>query len=136
MKRSGYIQRFITFRRRNKFGAVPVHNTVTGESFDSRGESRRIGALRVMERAGIISNLVVHPTVVLIERTDKAPQIAYRPDASYMQEGRTVWEDFKPRPQTPRETMIFKLWQHFGPGVLLITGSKGETKKTIMGARQ
>jgi hypothetical protein len=137
MKRTP-IKRYTPLRRyrsRNKFGAVAVHDTRTGQSWDSKGEHRYWGRLEMMQRAGLIADLVAHPRVVLLARDGKCREIAFKPDASYTEDGRTVWIDYKPRPQTTRETLIFELWKRFGPGLLKIVGAKGETIKTIMGGR-
>jgi len=126
MKRTG-------FRRRNKFNAKPVHDMETGDTFDSTGEYNRYRELQLMEKAGFISKLELHPKVVLIAKDGDAPEIAYRPDYAYFCDGRDLKEDWKPRPATPRETLLFKLWRHFGPTVLLVTG--GKTLRRIPGYR-
>jgi hypothetical protein len=91
------------------------------------------GILQIRQRAGEISDLVLHPRVVLLPRDGKCQEIAFKPDYSYTEAGRTVYVDYKPRPQTARETLMFKLWQRFGPGPLIIMGQRGETKKHING---
>ena len=45
--------------RRSKYNAKPVK--IDGLSFDSKKEARRYGELKLMERAGEISQLTVHP---------------------------------------------------------------------------
>ena len=92
MKRTP-LKRYRGFRGRNKFGAVPVHDLATGQSWDSKGEARRWAMLQLLQRTGAITILTMHPLVVLIERTDRAPRIAYHPDFQYQEAGRTVWED-------------------------------------------
>lgn len=119
------------WRRRNKFGAVAVH-LPTGESFDSKGEYREWNRLTMLAQAGEISDLVRQPRVVLIPRRGDAPEIAWKLDAAYTEKGRTIWSDFKPRPATPREILLMKLWRHSGPGLLLITGVNGRVLKTVM----
>lgn len=121
------------FRRRNRFGARPVHNLETGQSFDSTGENKRWGILQLLERAGRISGLVLHPKIVLIAKVGDAPEIVFRPDYAYTEDGRVVYEDFKPRPVTDRERLLFKLWRHFGPGPLRITGRGGVLLRQIPG---
>lgn len=114
------------FRRRNKFGAVWSND---GEhSYDSLGERRRWGDLQLLARAGEISDLKFKPKVVLLSD----PLVAWSVDYSYKEKGREVWEDHKPRPVTPRERLLFKLWQAFGPGVLRITGKNGHIIREIM----
>jgi hypothetical protein len=132
MKRSGFLNRFRRFSR-NKFGAKPVHDMLTGETFDSTGESRRYGVLQLKQKAGMISELVLHPKVVLVQRSIycNAPEIAWKLDYSYRQDGRTIWEDYKPRPMTAVDRLKIKLWAHFGPGVLHITDAKGNVTKCV-----
>ena len=113
-------------RRRNKFNAKPVHDMATGESYDSTGEYKRHKQLELLEDTGYISELQRQPKVVLVERCGKAPEIAWKMDSYYIEDGRPVWEDFKPRPKTPRENLLIKLWKHFGPGLLRITGRDGK----------
>ena len=134
MKRSPLFRRY-GLGRRNKFSAVPVHDLRTGESFDSKGEHARWGTLQLLQRAGEISELTLHPKVVLLQKTATLPEIAWRVDYSYREKGRTVWEDWKPRPMTPRETLMCKLWKRFGPGILRITGPKGVIKDVFPNAR-
>jgi hypothetical protein len=117
--------------RRNKFNAKPVHNTVTGETFDSKGEAARYGTLTILQRAGEISDLVLHPKIVLVPADRKAPEIAWIVDYSYTEDGRTVYEDYKPRPFTSREHLLIRLWKHFGPGLLLITAEGGTIKRRV-----
>ena len=111
---------------RNKFNAKPQHDMSTGDSFDSTGEMVRYRELQMLERAGEISDLVLHPKIQL------EPGIAWKVDYSYTEDGRTVWEDFKPRPPTPKENLLYKLWKIHGPGLLLITGKGGKIIKRIM----
>lgn len=47
-------------KRGHKYGAVPV--TVDGHSFDSTAEAARYGELLLLERAGEIADIEVHPT--------------------------------------------------------------------------
>jgi len=127
------------FRRQSRFHAKPVHDLATGQSFDSRSEHHRYQELQLLGRTGAITNLVLHPKVVLIPAQDKAPEIAFRPDYSYTEDGRTVYEDSKHRGRdrqgymrlTDRERLMFKLWQHFGPGVLRITERGGKVARTV-----
>ena len=122
-------------RRRNKFNAIPVHDMATGQSFDSQSEQRRYFELTVMEQAGEISDLQLHPKIVLVPRNGQAPEIAYRVDYLYMEKGRLVAEDWKPRPKTPRETLLLKLWKHFGPCLLAITGQRRGSQTVPPGVR-
>lgn len=48
------------FTRRNKYGNQPVF--VDGHRFASQREARRYGELKVLERAGAIRGLELHPS--------------------------------------------------------------------------
>jgi hypothetical protein len=141
VKRSGYLQRRVGLApsRRPRINSRHVHDMATGQHFDSQAEYDRWGSLRMLQMAGEISDLALHPKVVLIPATktpagipDK-PEIAWHADYCYTEDGRTVWEDCKPRPEQERETLLFKLWRHFGPGLLRITGKDGKLIKEVMG---
>ena len=116
-------------RGRNKFNAVPVSE---GDlHFDSTGEYERYKTLELMERAGEIQGLTLHPKVEL------EPGVAWKLDYDYQENGRRVVEDFKPRPFTPRENLLVKLWRLHGPCLLRFTqrGRRGTftVRKEIMG---
>lgn len=121
-------------RRKNKFGAIASHDMATGRSFDSLGERRRLAELEMLEKGGAITGLVFKPPAVVL---DAAAGIRWRMDYVYQEDGRQVFEDFKPRPFTAAERLKLKLWQAHGPGLLRITGwknGKGCTLRTVMGA--
>ena len=127
LKRSG-------FKRGNKFRAKPVHDTVTGDTFDSTIEFKRWNFLKMLEKGNAISELKLHPAVILIPKSGKAPEIKWKVDYSYIIDGVMTWEDIKPRPNTGRDVLLMKLWAHLGPGKLIITKTEqGAIKKTIMG---
>lgn len=91
----------------HKFGARKV--TVDGHVFDSRGEANRYGELRMMERAGLITSLILQPEFILQDAFTDAEgnrwkAIRYRADFQYVEAGRTIVEDFK-----GMETAEFKL---------------------------
>lgn len=50
--------------RRGKYNARPTE--VDGHRFDSAAEARRYGELKLLERAGLIRDLVVHPSFELV----------------------------------------------------------------------
>ena len=81
----------------NKFGARSVD--YDGYRFDSLKEERRYQELKLLERAGEIMSLDVHPTYLLQERfryNGKWIQaITYTPDFRYIERGVTVVEDVK-----------------------------------------
>ena len=134
MKNGGFLKRYVGLRRSgNRYGAKPVHNLMTGQTFDSKGEYGRWGELRLLERAGHLSSLTQHPKIILVPGVSGLPEIAWHPDYSYVEDGRVVYEDYKPRKVTDRENLLFKLWRHFGPGPLRITSHGGKLLKQIAG---
>jgi len=121
--------------KRNKFNARAVYDIHGQRCFDSTGESVRYNQLELLEKAGEISSLELHPKVVLIDGNNDVPEIAWRIDYAYTEKGRKVWEDYKPRPITERERLLIRLWKHFGPGPLRITGKNGRIIKTVFAKR-
>lgn len=69
---------------------------VDGIEFDSLKESRRYGQLRLLERAGEITNLEVHPKYVLSVNDVRIG--TYAPDFRYQRSGQVVCEDVKSKP--------------------------------------
>jgi len=80
-----------------------------GYTFDSIDESRRYAELKLLQRAGEISDLRVHP-VYLLQKSFRTPEgksvrsIKYEADFDYVENGVTVVEDVK-----GVETAAFKL---------------------------
>jgi hypothetical protein len=74
----------------NKFNAKPV--TIDGIRFASKKEGKRYGELKLMERAGVITDLVLQPAF-------KFPKLdfprEYRADFEYVKDGSIVVEDVK-----------------------------------------
>jgi hypothetical protein len=74
----------------NKFNAVPVE--IDGIRFASKKEGKRYGELKLMERAGVITDLVLQPVF-------KFPDLdfprEYRADFEYREKGKYVVEDVK-----------------------------------------
>ena len=132
-----FFRRFKGPRRRNKFGAIAVTDPTTGQHFDSTGEYVYFKELQLRERTGDLSDLTLHPVAIILAKDGTAPAITYKLDYSYRdRHGALLWVDFKPRPLTARDRLVFKLWQHFGPGVLLIVGPRGKVLKQIEGAKE
>jgi len=90
----------------NKYNAVRTE--VDGILFHSKGEARRYGELKMLERAGEISDLELQPEFVLLDgfvRDGKRIQaIKYRADFKYVEDDIVVIEDFK-----GKETAEFKI---------------------------
>lgn len=72
---------------------------IDGIKFDSKAEAERYKELRIMERAGIITDLKCQPKFQLIPTFVKDGKtfrgITYIADFRYTQDGRTVVEDVK-----------------------------------------
>jgi hypothetical protein len=80
-----------------------------GLSFDSKAEARRYDQLLLLQRAGAISELVVHPVYELQEAFrlpsgEAVRAISYEGDFEYIEAGQVVVEDVK-----GMETEVFKL---------------------------
>jgi hypothetical protein len=103
-------------RKRSKYNNQPTKTD--GMTFDSRAEARRYRQLQLLQAAGQISELVVHPVYELEEafrRSDGSlvRAITYEGDFEYIEGGRVVVEDVK-----GVETDVFKLkrklfWRRF-----------------------
>lgn len=83
--------------------------TIDGITFDSKAEARRYADLKLMERAGAISNLELQPAFVLLESFRDATgalhrAITYRADFRYTEGGKVIVEDVK-----GMETREFKM---------------------------
>jgi hypothetical protein len=85
--------------------------TVDGYTFDSKAESERYRELKILQQAGEIWNLRVHPQFVLQEAftyqgtMEKA--ITYRADFMYMEGDACIVEDVKGGKAT--QTDLFKV---------------------------
>ena len=107
-------------RRPSKFGAVPTF--VDGIRFDSKGEARRWGELKLMERAGQIRDLerqVPYRLEVNGELVSK-----YVADFRYFDRAKsvTVVEDFKGH-KTPEYRIKAKLMKALHRVEILETGA-------------
>lgn len=73
--------------------------TVDGITFDSKAEARRYSELRMMERAGAITDLELQPEFEIIPafeyRGKKERGVKYRADFRYCENGQVVVEDVK-----------------------------------------
>jgi len=81
----------------NKYNAHKVE--YDGYLFDSRAEVDRYVELKLLEKAGEISDLQVHPRFELLPEVRRnnriLPAIRYTADFSYLQNGEQVVEDVK-----------------------------------------
>lgn len=93
--------------RRNKYNAQKT--SVDGHVFDSKLEARRYSELQLLERAGEIGGLQIHPRFMLQEAFDDQTGTHHRPifyvgDFAYWDNGTYHVEDTK-----GVETQVFKL---------------------------
>jgi hypothetical protein len=81
--------------KRNKYNAKKV-DTPLGRA-DSVKEGKRLEALRLMQAAGEITDLIAHPSFDLIAWSPAGPRIIgrYTADAAYRENGRAIVEDTK-----------------------------------------
>lgn len=81
---------------------------VDGKEFDSKKEGNRYKELRLLERAGEISNLELQPRFLLQDSFKKNGRtfrkIEYVADFKYIENGKTIVEDVK-----GMQTDVFKL---------------------------
>lgn len=80
---------------KNKYGAKKIKDPVTGGVFDSKKEFIRWRELRMLERAGKISDLKRQVKYELIPKQDGERACNYVADFVYCQDGNTVVEDCK-----------------------------------------
>lgn len=96
----------------NKYGARKV-KAPDGQVFDSVLEFHRWGMLRLLERAGRISDLKRQVSFELIPKQDGERACNYVADFTYMEDGKLVVEDCKgfrtPEYRLKRKLM---LWVH------------------------
>ena len=89
--------------------------TLDGVTYDSAKEARRGAELRLMERAGLISDLCAQVRYELIPAQKRNGKVVERPvyyiaDFVYEQDGETVVEDAKsPATRTPQYIIKRKL---------------------------
>ena len=79
---------------RNKYGARKVKSP-DGQVFDSQKEYSRWGVLRLLERAGKISDLKRQVSFELIPKQNGERACSYIADFTYWQDGKYVVEDCK-----------------------------------------
>lgn len=78
----------------NKYGARKI-NSPDGQVFDSVKEFHRWGCLRLLERAGKISDLKRQVKFELIPKQDGERAVHYVADFTYYENGKLVVEDCK-----------------------------------------
>ena len=80
-----------------KYNNVKV--LIDGRMFDSKREGERYKELKLLERAGVIINLVLQPKFELMPKYEingrKVRKMEYIADFQYIENGKTVVEDAK-----------------------------------------
>jgi Protein of unknown function (DUF1064) len=123
-------------RSANKFRNVPT--TVDNYDFDSLGEAERYIDLKLMQQAGVISDLVcdkkqlVFVLLPAFVDTDGEHQrsITMEVDFTYVEDGRKIAEDFK-----GIQTDVFKIkaklfrWRHGKEWTLRVTTARDLTAR-------
>ena len=83
--------------RGHKYGAKPV--VLDDIRFDSTAEAERYGVLKMVQQAGAIASLLVHPRYLLQDAYHVGSiarrAIWYEADFFYLEEGRKIVEDVK-----------------------------------------
>ncbi len=108
---SGLVQPILAGRwpMTNKYHAVKVRQD--GHTFDSRAEYRRYCELLLLQRAGAITDLQVHPTFTLLDSETwngkRYGKVTFTPDFQYIENGKIIVEDVKGGKAT--QTRDFKL---------------------------
>lgn len=82
---------------KSKYNAIKTE--IDGHKFDSKFEAEHYASLKLMERAGVISDLKLQPRFLLQEgfvyQGHKERKIEYVADFQYTRNGETVVEDTK-----------------------------------------
>lgn len=82
---------------KSKYGNTKT--TVDGIKFDSKREASRYSQLKLLERAGKITDLILQPRFELIPKYEingrKVRKMEYIADFQYVENGKTVIEDSK-----------------------------------------
>ena len=90
----------------NKYNAHKT--TYDGMWFDSKKECERYKQLKVMERAGEISELRCQVRFQLLPKTMEEKAVTYVTDFTYVENGQQVAEDVKSSRKTLRPEYIIK----------------------------
>ncbi len=94
---------------KNKFNAKRTYSDVIGRHFHSDAERRFAEVLWWRQEAGEISDLTFQCSVKLLGC------IAMRPDFRYVEDGETIWHEFKGF-ATDKWRLQKKVWEQVGPG--------------------
>lgn len=100
--------------RRNKFNAKPTSQD--GHLFASKAEAKRYGELKLLERAGQIKAITIHPAYTMIVNGEKIGR--YTGDFAYFEGNKYVVEDVKSWPtKTEAYGIRVKLFKALYPDI-------------------
>lgn len=91
--------------------------TIDGIRFDSKAEARRYAELKLLERAGAITELRLQPRYTLLDKYTNGKgkrirAITYTADFEYREKGKTIVEDVKsPASKTQAYQLRKKLFE-------------------------
>lgn len=91
-------------KSKNKYHAKKVSKN--GVVYDSKLELERHEQLKLLERAGKISDLKYHQRFVLVDKNENGREIAYEADFVYKKDGKLVVEDTK---SVPTKTRLYQM---------------------------
>jgi hypothetical protein len=95
--------------RQRKFRNVPT--VANGRRYDSTREAERAQELILLEKAGLITDLVLDKRKLRYSLMVNGQKIGtYTADSSYMENGKLVVEDVKSKPTKTREYRRNKKW--------------------------
>ena len=111
--------RALTGKKRSKFGNKKV--TVDGILFDSEMEARRYGQLKLLEKAGLIKDLITHPPYPLLDKTKDERALVYEADFLYfdVEKGKNIVEDVKGM-RTEKYIIKRKLFRRLYPDLTFV----------------
>ena len=95
-----------------------IKTTVDGIRFDSKREAERYSELKLLERAGIITDLKLQPKFELIPKHNGNRALTYIADFSYTEGGEKIVEDVKGM-ETKEFKIKKKLFEYFYPELKL-----------------
>lgn len=110
--------------KKPKYGAKRVSHA--GYSFHSKGEAGLFDLLKLMEKAGELSDIKTQDVVYLTEA-----RIMYKPDFRVLTKaGETEWHEYKGF-ETPEWRIKRRLWIAYGPGKLHVWKGSGKSLQVV-----
>lgn len=95
-----------------------IKTIVDGIRFDSKREAERYSELKLLERAGVITDLKLQPKFELIPKHNGNRALTYIADFSYTEGGEKIIEDVKGM-ETKEFKIKKKLFEYFYPDLKL-----------------